>query len=394
MTRQQPPMRVALVVPHMFMHRDILPKVIFSPGQLALSLADQLLRLDVDVTLFSPGPVDTAAKNIVADLSLFQAELDRRGDTYLDLLRKHSVTFVTLARQVQAELIAKAYKMANDGEFDIVHVYTNEEELALSFAELCNKPVVFTHHDPFNFLIRYKSSMPKYASRNWLALSEAQKRSSPTDTNWIATIYHGIDDPELYPIAHPTSDYFAYSGRIVSPKGVHLAIGAVKEFNKQTGQNVKLKIAGKHYADTNNDSYWGEKIEPELGEMIEYVGFIDTSDDKRSFYGNARALIVPSLFDEPFGMVSIEALACGTPVVAVGSGALPEIIKEEATGFVVDKGNEPIDEVKIIQHLATKLGQVDEIDRQLCRKDFEDRFTGQRMAADHKRAYERLLKRS
>src|ERR1700689_3926615 len=119
-------LRVGLVVPHVFMHRDILPHVIFSPGQLALDLAKGLEQLGVDVILFSPGPVNVAGKNITADLSYFKQELALRGDTYLDLLKKHPFTFITLARQVQSELIAKAYAMANTGGLDIIHIYTNE----------------------------------------------------------------------------------------------------------------------------------------------------------------------------------------------------------------------------------------------------------------------------
>src|SRR5690242_19821988 len=107
-------LRIGIVVPHIFMHRDILPHVIFSPAGLALQLADGLVGTGQKVTLFSPGPVDTKAHNITADLRYFQRELSLRGDSYIDLLKKHPLTFITLARQVQAELIALAYAMAND----------------------------------------------------------------------------------------------------------------------------------------------------------------------------------------------------------------------------------------------------------------------------------------
>ena len=107
-------MKVSIVVPHIFMQRDILPQVIFSPGVLALWLADSLVAQGVDVTLFTPGPVDTKATNVTADLSPFQRELDGRGDTYLELLKKHPLTFISLARQVQSQLIADAFQQAND----------------------------------------------------------------------------------------------------------------------------------------------------------------------------------------------------------------------------------------------------------------------------------------
>ncbi|HET8670126.1 MAG TPA: glycosyltransferase, partial [Candidatus Saccharimonadales bacterium] len=241
-------LRIGLVVPHIFMHRDILPHVIFSPAALALNLADGLQKLGADCTLFSPGPVDTAAKNVTADLSYFEEELAGRGDTYVDLLKKHPFTFVTLSRQVQSELIARAFDMANRGELDIVHIYTNEEDIALPFAKLCKKPVVFTHHDPFNFSVKYKNVFPKYKDLNWISMSLAQRRGMPADTNWVGNIYHGLNEKLFEANLAPSGGYIAYLGRIIEPKGVHLAITAVKHYNKSAKQPLKLKIAGKHYA--------------------------------------------------------------------------------------------------------------------------------------------------
>jgi glycosyltransferase involved in cell wall biosynthesis len=373
-------MKIGVVVPHIFMHRDILPRVIFSPGHLAIDLVNGLHALDHDVTLLSPGPVDVDCRNLTADLSLFEAELARRGDDYVDLLRKHPMTFVTLARQVQAELIARAYAIANSGEFDIVHIYTNEEEIGYAFAELCHTPVVFTHHDPYNFLIRYKSIMPRYKHLNWISISQAQRRTMPADTNWVGNVYHGLNEPKLTPVVSPSRDYFAYLGRIIQPKGVHLAIAAVRKYNETAATPLKLKIAGKHYAESSKDSYWQTEILPELDDLVEYVGFIDTPEAKRNFLGNARALLVPSLFDEPFGMVTIEAFACATPVIALDSGALPEVIEDGQTGYIITKS---LDGSDMILRLAERLQSVDSIDQNACRATFEERFTEQRMITDH-----------
>jgi glycosyltransferase involved in cell wall biosynthesis len=375
-TARKNSLRVGLVAPHMFLHREILPRVIFSPGQLALDLASGLQRRGADVTLFSPGPVDTPVTNITADLSYFEAELAGRGDTYLDLLKKHPFTFVTLARQVQAELITDAFARANTGEFDVLHVYTNEEDLALPMAQLCHVPVVFTHHDPFNFLVKYKNVFPKYKHLNWVSMSLAQRHGMPRGTHWIANIYHGLDAARFAPVAVPSGDYIAYMGRIIQPKGLHLAIAAAKK------ADVPLRIAGKHYAGKKDD-YWRTQIEPQLGAGIEYVGFLGTDIQKRDFLANAKALVVPSLFDEPFGMVSIEALACGTPVIALDSGALPEVITPQ-TGIIVDKN-------EAVNGLAAAMQAVDVINRPACRNDFERRFTLERMCTEHMAAYESVL---
>ncbi len=413
----KPSLRIGLVVPHIFMHEALLPHVIFSPGQLALQLADGLVDAGASVTLFTPGPVQTRARNVTADLRLFEQELAGRGDSYLDLLKKHPFTFVTLARQLQSELVASAYVLANAGELDIVHVYTNEEELALPFATLCNRPVVFTHHDPFNLLVKYKNVMPKYKTLNWLSMSLAQRRAMPPDTHWVGNIYHGLAEGALQPVASPTGDYVAYLGRIIESKGVHLAIEAIRAHNAaHPDDQLRLKIAGKHYSEHTKDTYWRTKVEPQLDDMVEYVGFIDSDAGKQEFLGNARGLLVPSLFDEPFGMVMIEALACGTPVIGLDSGAIPEVIENGVTGFVVAKSAEggkagddrasaegqaastsqaqADNQTADSQALAAAIPKLKQIDRAACRRAFEDRFTMRRMCAEHVQVYQTLSDRA
>ncbi len=381
-------MRVGLVVPHIFLHKDILPNVIFSPGTLALDMAAGLEKLGADVTLFSPGPVETTAKNITADLSLFERELAGRGDSYIDLLKKHPLVFVSLARQVQAEIIAKAFAMANNGELDVVHIYTNEEDVALPFVQFCQKPVVLTHHDPFNLLVKYKTIMPKYKHLHWLSISMAQRASMPADTNWAGNIYHGLATDAFAPNFAPQGNYLAYIGRIIEPKGLHLAIQSVRAYNLQHPQNpYKLKIAGKHYADHGKDKYWRAKIEPELDETIEYVGFVK-GQAKQDLLGNARALLVPSTFDEPFGLVLVEALACGTPVVGLDSGAIPEVVNNGVSGLVVKKH---VTEQATAQAIAAAIDSLPTIKRQDCRQAFEARFTLTHMCREHLRVYEQLV---
>lgn len=381
-------LRVALVVPHIFLHRDILPHVIFSPGLLAIQLAEGLAKHNVDVTLFTPGPVETKVKSIIADMSYFEAELAARGDSYLDLLKKHPFIYVSLARQVQAEIIAKAYGMANNDEFDLVHIYTNEEDIALHFAKLCKKPVLFSHHDPFNFMIRYKSVFPKYKDLNYISLSLAQRQTMPPGTNWVGNVYHGIDPKQFNFIESKDSDYIAYFGRIIEPKGVHLAIDAVEKYNQTSSRPLKLKIAGKHYADASKDTYWNSKILPRLNDMIEYVGFIKDTKDKNKFLGNAKALIIPSIFDEPFGMVMIESLASGTPLIGLSSGAIPEVININ-NGIIVQKSS---DESITTERLARAVAQAGLINQRSCRADFENRFTLDRMCKDHAVIYNQLAK--
>lgn len=384
------PLKIGIVVPHIFMHRDILPNVIFSPGELAIGLAEGLQGLGVAVTLFTPGPAPTNMRNVTANLDYFEQELRGRGDTYMDLLKKHPFTFVTLARQCQAELIADAIARANRDEFDLIHIYTNEEDIALPMAQFCQKPIVFTHHDPFNFLVKYKHVFPKYAHLNWLSMSYAQRRGMPDSTHWAGNIYHGLAKDVLVLQSAPAADYVAYMGRIIQPKGVHLAIEAVKAYNRHAATPLRLKIAGKHYTG-HKDTYWQEKIAPQLDDPhIEYVGYIRGRAAKQEFLGNAAALMIPSLFEEPFGMVMIEALACGTPLVGLDSGAIPEVIINGKTGVIVEKHSV---ESALIDGLQRAIGSALQLDRQACRRDFESRFTLDRMCREHLEAYERLCVR-
>lgn len=378
-------MKVGLVVPHIFMQQRLLPHVIFSPGVLALELAEGLQTLGVDVTIFSPGPVTTSARNVTADLRLFEQELAGRGDDYIDLLKKHPFTFITLARQVQSELIAQAYAAANTGELDIVHIYTNEEDTALPFAQLCQKPVVFTHHDPFNFLVRYKSLFPKYPYLNWLSISMSQRAAMPANTNWVGNIYHGFPRDTFAPNLERRGEYLVYLGRITQAKGAHLAIQAVRAHNRAHPEHrYQLRIAGKHYAGHHKDVYWHEQIEPLIdGDEVRYVGFISDINAKHDLLAGADAMLVPSTFAEPFGMVMLEAMACGTPVIGLDSGAIPEVVRDGTTGFVVTKDN-------AVTHLAEAIAHITAIDRAACRQEFETRFTTERMCQEHLDVYRRL----
>jgi len=383
---REKPVRVALVVPHIFINRELFPSVIFSPGRLALDLAAGLGDFGVDVTLFTPGPADTKVKNITADMSHFERELAGRGYGYKELLKKHPATFVTLARQVQAELVSGAYKKANDGDFDVVHIYTNEEDIAMQFANLCQKPVVFTHHDPFNFLIRYKSVMPRYKHLNWISISQSQRAGMPADTNWVANIYHGLDTAKFAADFGESEGYFAYSGRIIEPKGVHLAIEAVELYNRRHPDGkMKLKLAGKHYSDSSKDQYWEKFVEPRLGGAIEYVGFLQ-GEVLWDFVRKSRALVVPSTFSEPFGMVSLEALALGVPVVGLAVGATAEIVEDGVTGFIVRETEE---EARVVA-LAGALEKVASIDRRACRAAVEEKFTLEKMVRNYAELYKKF----
>jgi len=411
-------MKIALLAPHMFMQEDLMNDVIFSPGFLAIELANGLAKNGNEVSLFTPSKVkvSTKVKNITGDFSLIAKELLNRGYKLNELMHKHPLTYITLARQIQTELIAKAYKMTNDGKFDIVHVYMNEEDIALNFAKLCNKPVVFTHHEPLNFLTKYRTSFEKFKNLNWISISMAQRKTvtftPPSSTplpplkgskfNWVGNVYHGIkirnSKSEIRNLKIEGDSYFVYLGRIIEPKGVHLAIKAVKEFNRKRhvdvspSTNYKLKIAGKHYSSVH-DKYWEQKIAPFIdNKEIDYLGFINDEKAKNKLLANAKALLIPSTWDEPFGMVMLEALAVGTPIVGLDNGAIPEVIQNKFNGILVktERNGNLVNEQKTIKNLVEALQEVNKIKAVDCLKSIE-KFSIENMVKGYEKIYRKLM---
>jgi glycosyltransferase involved in cell wall biosynthesis len=370
--------RIGIVLPHIFMTKDIFNDVIFAPGTLAITLCKELKELGNEVTFFSPGYIVEGVNNINADLSFFESELKLRGYSYIELLKKHPLTFISLSRQVQSDLIVEAIKYANE-KLDVLHIFSLEEEISLPISDFSKVPVCFTHHEPFNYLTKYRSQFERYPNLNYISISLSQQKTLSSKINFVGNVYNGIPESAYTPLNNPSIDYFAYSGRIIEPKGVHLAIKACIKAKK------KLKIAGKYY-----DKYFDEVIKPLIEnnkEYIEYVGFLKTDKEKNEFYGNAIATLVPSTWDEPFGMVAIESLASGTPVIALKSGALEEIVKDKKTGFLEEK---KVNEEETINGLVEAIQNIGNIDRTECRKDYLERFSSKKMATEYMNIYRHL----
>jgi len=204
-----------------------------------------------------------------------------------------------------------------------------------------------------------------------VSISDAQRSPLP-QANWQATVYHGLPITSAAVRERP-GEYLAFLGRISPEKRVDRAI----ELAQRTG--MKLRIAAK--VDRADEDYYHDTIEPLLRDpLVEYIGEIGESE-KPDFLGNAYALVFPIDWPEPFGLVMIEAMQYGTPVVAWDCGSVPEVIDEGITGFVVDNIDDAVHAVK----------RAGELDRRRCRKVFETRFSVERMTQDYLAVYKRLL---
>ena len=255
---------------------------------------------------------------------------------------------------------------AEADQFDIIHSHL--DFLSFPMSRRCPTPVLTTLHGRLD-LPELVPMFREYADMQLVSISNAQRAPLP-NANWQATVYHGL--PDLY-VFHPTpGKYLAYLGRICPEKRPDHAI----EIAKRVG--MPLRIAAK--VDPVDREYFETQIEPLLDHpLIEYVGEINDAE-KCDFLGNAAAVLCTYDWPEPFGIVLIEALACGTPVFAYRRGSIPEIIDDGVTGFICES----------MAEMVAKLDQLPSINRRRCRDEFQDRFTVERMVKDYLAVYERM----
>jgi glycosyltransferase involved in cell wall biosynthesis len=340
--------RIAQVAP---LYESVPPKLYGGTERVVSYITEALVREGQDVTLYASGDSETAARLVkVCNTSL------RLDNNCKDSLAHH----IRLLEYVHRD----------SGDFDIIHFHIDYMHFPLSRRQ--QTPSVTTLHgrlDLPDLVPLYR----EFADIPVVSISNSQRRPLP-GANWVATVYHGIPR-ELYRFHANPAGYLAFIGRISPEKRVDRAIEIA------LGAGVELKIAAK--VDAVDREYFEDRIEPMLKDpLIDFVGEIGEKE-KNDFLGNARALLFPIDWPEPFGLAIIEALACGTPVIAWRNGSVPEIVEDGITGFVI----ESIDEG------AKAVGRIAEISRQRCRQVFEKRFTCTRMARDYINLYQNLIGR-
>jgi glycosyltransferase involved in cell wall biosynthesis len=312
-------------------------------------LTDELVGLGERVTLFASGGSKT------------KAELVAVSPKPLRLSRPPIDPISALAA-----LLECVARRAN--EFDVIHCHVDWIHIPL--LRRLGRPFVTTLHGRLD-LPHMHRFVAGFADAPFVSISNNQ-RAPLTELNFVDTIYHGLPEQLLQPTLQP-GDYLAFLGRFTPEKGPHIAIRLARQ------AHLPLRIAAK--IPRMQTHYFKEQIEPLLdGDRVEFVGEVDERQ-KQDFLGNAMALLVPIDWPEPFGLVMIEAMACGTPVIAWRRGSVPEIVEHGVTGFIVDNEAEAIDAIK---RIAT-------LDRRAVRAAFERRFTARRMAESYRRCFARLM---
>ena len=337
-------LRIAQVAP---LSESVPPKLYGGTERVVAVLTDELVRQGHHVTLFASGDSCTKATLVPA------CERAQRLMGCVDPLAGHML------------MIEQVVQRAD--EFDIIHFHV--APLHFPLARRMPTPHLTTMHGRLDL----NDLVPLYEEFSDLPLvsiSDAQRTPLPHQ-NWIGTVHHGFPEHDFQFHREPGS-YLAFLGRIAREKRVDRAIAIAKACG------WPLKIAAK--VDPSDVLYFKNEIAPLMNHpLIEFVGEI-TDSEKSAFLGQARALLFPIDWPEPFGLVMIESLACGTPVVAYRGGSVAEVIEDGVTGFVVDDLAQAID--------ATK--RTHTLDRRACRDAFTRRFSSARMASAYVRLYRQL----
>jgi glycosyltransferase involved in cell wall biosynthesis len=314
-------------------------------------LADGLADAGVDVTLFASGDSRTSAR---LESVFAEAPSERIGQTFWEL--QHAVACL---------------EQAVEGRFDIVHDHSGL--LGLALGSLAPVPLVHTVHGPLDGDAGdvYESICRMAPRAHLVSVTLAQRRPKP-DLPWLANCPNALY-PELYPFHLGHEGYLLFLGRMSPDKGAHRAIEVAR------AAGLPLRIAGK-CREPFERRYFDAHVRPELHDGIEYLGEVDHAH-KVELLQRARATVFPIEWEEPFGLVMIESLACGTPVLATRRGSVPEVLDDGVTGIVVDDYRE----------MADALPQADALDAHVLRKTVEERFAPERMVGDYVAAYERAI---
>jgi glycosyltransferase involved in cell wall biosynthesis len=342
-------MHIAQIAP---LTEAIPPKLYGGTERVVSWLTEELIALGHEVTLFASGDSQTSAKLEAAWPRALRLDGAVRDPNALHMM-----------------MLERVYQRSSD--FDVLHFHLDYYPFSLFSRQAT--PFVTTLHGRLD-LPEHQPVFDTFNTVPVVSISNAQRRPLP-QAHWVRTVHHGLPERLLVPKPVKPS-YFAFLGRIAPEKGIDRAIRIAKHCG------MPLKVAAK--VDRADQDYYDEQIKPmiDANSNVEYIGEI-ADKDKSEFLSGATVLLVPIDWPEPFGLVMIEAMACGTPVIAFNRGSVPEVIDDGLTGFIVEDINGAIGAVDRLDHLS----------RAKIRAHFEKHFTARRMAQDYLAVYRSLADR-
>ncbi len=342
-----PRLRIAQVAP---LYERVPPALYGGTERIVGYITEELVNRGHHVTLFASGDSETGAKLVAPAPRALRLDAGAQDDLALHLLE-----------------LARVFEHAR--EFDVIHCHVGH--LAFPFSRLARAPSLHTLHGRLDLPDTFPI-FRHFLDEPLVSISHAQRQPfKGLGVTWAGTVYHGIR-LDSFPFSPRSGAYLAFLGRISPEKRPDLAIALAKRVG------LPLKIAAK--VDKVDRVYFEREIEPLLDDpLIKFIGEIG-EEAKARFLGEARALVFPIDWPEPFGLVMVEALACGTPVIARSCGSVPEVVVHGRTGFIADSLDEMEDAVK----------DLDRIDRAECRRDVTERFTVERMVNGYEAIYASL----
>ncbi|HJZ55347.1 MAG TPA: glycosyltransferase family 4 protein [Gemmataceae bacterium] len=339
-------MRIAQVAP---LFESVPPKLYGGTERVVSYLTEELVRQGHEVTLFASGDTETSSRLVPCCARALWRDPNCRE---------------TLPHHVrQVELVAREAH-----RFDVVHFHLDYVHFPVVGQLPC--PTVTTLHGRLH-PPDHQALFEAYPDVPLVSISDDQRRPLP-GASWRATVYHGLPR-DLHTFREAPGTYLAFLGRVSPEKGLDTAV----EIARRAG--MPLKVAAKIYPEEVH--YYEEVIEPlfAVSPWVEFVGEVG-GQRKDEFLGNAHAVLFPINWAEPFGLVMIEAMACGTPVVAFRRGSVPEVMTDGVTGFVVDD----------VPGAVAAVGRAARLSRRACRRSFVERFDAARMARDYLAVYRKL----
>ncbi len=350
------PLRIAQVAPPF---ESVPPTRYGGTERVVSTLTEELVRRGHEVTLFAAGDSRTAARLV----PLVEEALWHHDPPLRDFAPFWALALGKLWREIE--------------QFDVVHSHLDYFGFPMARGAPC--PVVSTLHGRLDLpelgpLFREFDDIPL------VSISNAQRRPVPR-ANWVATVYHGIPLDEFTFNPEPGS-YLAFLGRISPDKGLDIAIRVAQRAGMRLCIAARRPLPFRHDPSVRADwDYYEQVVQPLLqGPRVELIGQVG-DQEKNDFLGNAAALLFPIQWPEPFGLVMPEVLACGTPVLALRNGSVPEVIEHGVTGFVCDTEDD----------LVAAVERIGEIDRARCRAEVERRFSPSAMVECYEQVYEQLI---
>lgn len=369
-------MRIGILTPSIYMYQTRYKDRIFAPGQLARDIVSGLTKRGHEVYWFS-APEDGRGSTFVGgDTELLTKDLRFRvfQDMAPDLVK--TVSLYGTKMYYELDLVARAYETAQKEKIDVIHNFHSFGYMAHFFQEFTGVPTVYTLHDPIPTEDMLEDWLFKrFPTHKYISLSARQQ--GVLKDHFIGTVPNGIDVTR-FPFSPTKGDGLVSVGRLVPEKGQDIAIQVARALGKC------LTIATWMSDSVKASSYYKEKIEPFVDGKSIVINSLMQGTSLAEIYQKAEALMFPLQWEEPFGLIMVEAMSAGTPVVAFDRGSVSEIVKDGVTGFVVDPK-------KGIDGLIEATKRVGEIDRAACRKHVEEHFTIDTMVAGYEAIYKKLL---